>query len=86
MVHYISLVTITKNRKSKEFILQGKGEQMHLAADVPEGLVGPYMHPLNIEVTENENACVVSHSHRTQDSAQSDQSPTMGNIKAWGFG
>lgn len=52
-------MSITKNRKNKEFILQGKGEQMHLAANVPKGPVGPYTHPLNIEVTENENLCVV---------------------------
>lgn len=76
-------MSITKNRKTKEFILQGKGEKMHLAANVPKGPVGPYTHPLNIEVTENENLCVLIHSHRKQDLAKSDQFTMTENVKTW---
>lgn len=52
VVHYVS---ITKNRKTEEVILQGKGEQTHLAANIPKASIGPYTHPLSIEMTENEN-------------------------------
>jgi len=83
VVYYASLVNelLSKNRKNEEFILQGNREQMHLAANVPRGPVGPYTNPLNIEVTENENSVI--HSHRQQDLAKSDQFITMENVKKW---
>lgn len=76
-------MSITQNRKNKEFILQEKGEQMHLAANIPKGPVGPYTHPLNTEVTKTKNLRVMIHSHRKQDLAKSDQFTRTENVKAW---
>lgn len=56
---------------------------MHLAANVPKGPVGRYTHPLNMEVTENENLCVMIPSNRKQDLAESDQITRTENVKTW---